>query len=99
MMNLHERMLPTSAGNEQGQNLLDFCIEGKLRILNGRHMRDSVAYKTFYGPRGSSSIDYKLVSKELLHRFDFINVMPPADLFDYFVVWFAMNIGNNYCGT
>ena len=57
--------------NEQGQNLLDFCIEAKLRILNGRLIGDSMGYKTFYGARGSSSIDYILVSEDLLHTFDF----------------------------
>ena len=55
--------------NEQGQNLLDFCNGSKLCILNGRLMDDAVGYKTFYGPRGSGSINYILVSEDQLHTF------------------------------
>ena len=44
--------------NEQGRNLIDLCIETKLRILNGRVDGDLLGYKTYYCARCSSSVDY-----------------------------------------
>ena len=38
--------------NDQGKYLLDTCIESKLRILNGRIIRDSLGYNIYFGPRG-----------------------------------------------
>ena len=55
-------------------------------------MGGSVGYQTFYGPRGSSSIDYILVSENLLHTFDFINVMLSTGLSDRCVVCSTMLI-------
>jgi hypothetical protein len=43
--------------NEQGNNLIDLCIETKLRILNGRIDGDSLGYRTYYSPRGSSTVN------------------------------------------
>ena len=71
---------------------MGFCIEVKLRILHGCLIGDSMGYKTFYGPRGSSSTKHILVSEDLLHTLDFINVMPPTELSYHCVVGSAMNI-------
>ena len=46
-------------------------------------MDDSVGYKTFYGPRRSSFVDYIPDSEDLLYTFDFINVMPSTELSDH----------------
>ena len=69
--------------NVQGQTLLDLCIESKLRMLNGRIMGDSLGYNTYYGPRGSSCIDYIIAAEELFNYFMFINVMPSTELSDH----------------
>ena len=45
-----------------------------------------MGYNFFYGPRVSSSIDYILMSEDLQHTFDFINVMSPNELSDNCVV-------------
>ena len=50
-----------------------------------------MGYKTFYGPRGSSFIDYILVSEDLLHTFALINAIPLTELFDHCVVMSAVN--------
>ena len=48
---------------------------------------DSFGYNTFFGPRGSSTIDSIIVSEDLFYEFDFINVSPPSELSDHCVVW------------
>jgi hypothetical protein len=60
--------------NEQGNNLIDLCIETKLRILNGRIDGDSLGYRTYYSPRGSSTVDYIICSEYILHDFVFFNM-------------------------
>ena len=77
--------------NEQGQHLLDLCIETRLRILNGRFIGDSVGYNTYFGPRGSSTIDYVIVSEDVFHSFSFIKLMPPTELSDHCIIWCGLN--------
>ena len=94
---LEDKVLPMLSNvdkhmNVQGQNLLDLRIESKLRIVNGRIMGDSLGYKTYYGPRGSSSIDFIIAAEELFNYFLFINVMPPTELSDRCVVWCGMKM-------
>ena len=33
--------------NDQGQTLIELCIESRLRLLNGRLMGDSLGYRTY----------------------------------------------------
>jgi exonuclease III len=44
--------------NSRGKELLDLCIAGKLRILNGRLLGDSIGKYTCHKPAGSSVVDY-----------------------------------------
>ena len=46
---------------------------------------------TYFGPRGSSTIDYFIVSEDLFHSFSFTNVMPPTELSDHCIVWCGLN--------
>ena len=57
---------------------------------------DSLGYNTYFGPRGSSSIDYFIVSEVLVYGFDFINVCPPTELFDHCVIWCGMKTDVTY---
>lgn len=82
--------------NDQGKYLLDICIESKLRILNGRIFGDSLGYNTYFGPRGSSTIDYFVVSENLFDSIDFINVRPPNELSDHSVIWCGMKTNVTY---
>ena len=52
---------------------------------------DSVGYNTYFGPRGSSTIDYVIVSEDLFHSFSFINLMPPTELSDHCIIWCGLN--------
>jgi len=73
--------------NEQGKNLIEMCIETKLRILNGRVNGDSLGYNTYYSCRGSSTIDYFIVSENIFYEFLFMNVLPPTEFSDHSVIW------------
>ena len=72
------------------------CIKSKLRILNGRILSDSLGYNTYFGPRGSSTIDYIVVSENLFDLFNFINVRPPNELSDHCVIWCGMKTTVSY---
>ena len=76
--------------------LVEFCIETKLRILNERISGDSLGYNTYFGPRGSSTIDYFIVFENLFEAFHFINVCPPNELSDHSVVWCGMKTKVTY---
>ncbi len=66
-----------------GKKLLELCKEHRIRILNGRTLGDTSGCMTFYGPNGSSVIDYCIVS-ELLYN----DVM-------YFVVGSANHVSDH----
>jgi hypothetical protein len=77
--------------NEQGKHLIDLCIETKLRMLNVRNDGDSLGYRTYYSPRGSSAIDYIICSEDILHDFVFLHVFPPNELSDHSIIWAGFN--------
>jgi len=77
--------------NEQGKCLIDLCIESKIRILNGRVMGDSLGSYTYYSSQGKSCIDYVISSENIVHMFNFINVLPPNELSDHCIIWFSLN--------
>lgn len=57
------------------------CVN--LRILNGRCNGDSLGQITFHGNRGSSTVDYIIVSHEILHLFETLVVRPPSPFSDH----------------
>ncbi|XP_071137071.1 uncharacterized protein [Mytilus edulis] len=52
--------------NQQGNNLLNMCLSSRLRILNGRYLGDSLGYHTYFSKNGCSTVDYAILSKDLL---------------------------------
>ena len=54
--------------NTQGRYLLDLCISSRIRIVNGRLDGDRHGNYTYYTSRGSSVIDYALVSADMLQE-------------------------------
>ena len=55
-------------------------------------MGDSLGYRTYYGPRGSRTVDYFIASEDLFHVFSFVNTLPPSELSGHSVIWTGLNI-------
>ena len=53
--------------NDHGKSLLDLCKTCDLRIVNGRTTGDTFGRITYHSPRGISTVDYFIVSHEMLN--------------------------------
>jgi exonuclease III len=69
--------------NDRGNKLVELCIQGRLRILNGRTLGDSQGNFTCHRPQGSSTVDYIIISEEILHRAQSFRVHDKLDLSDH----------------
>ena len=77
------------APNPNGYLLIDLCKQTGLRIANGRVGRDAgVGECTFVGSRGSSMVDYVIVSQNLLPKFMSFSVDEPNIISDHCVLSF-----------
>ena len=59
--------MPKSHVNEHGNCLLDICKTGDLQTLNGRSRGDSFGKITYHSPKGISTVDYFIVSHNMLN--------------------------------
>ena len=66
--------------NQYGQQLLDLCIETKLRILNGRTRGDLQGYLTHVGFHGCSTVDLVLTSEAFLIKSTIVQYLSVQDL-------------------
>ena len=69
--------------NEQGKRLIEICKSLDLRILNGRCKGDSLGKITFHRYQGISTVDYIVVSHEVLHMFQNFVVRQPSPFPDH----------------
>ena len=60
--------------DKRGRDLLDFCIGHQLRILNGRILGDLLGNYTCYTPNGCSTVDYAIVSENVLESILYFKV-------------------------
>ena len=58
----------------RGRQLLDFCVNSRLRILNGRTLGDLEGKFTFHNSLGSSVIDYIICNESFLSKVLFIEI-------------------------
>jgi hypothetical protein len=79
--------------NDHGKILLEICKSLDIRILNGRCKGDSFGKITFHGQQGISTIDYMIVSHELLYRFQNFVIRQPSPYSDHsqLVGWIKIN--------
>ena len=74
-----------------GYLLIDLCKQTGLRIANGRVSCDAgVGEFTFVGARGSSMVDYVIVSQDLLPKFMSFSVDEPNIISDHCVLSFSI---------
>lgn len=77
--------------NSNGQQLLDFCKQTSLRIVNGRYGADKmVGNFTCTTSRGQSVVDYVLASKHVLNEIVSFEVGEPNILSDHSLVSFSL---------
>ena len=77
--------------NRYGAQILDFCKETGLRILNGRVGKDKGIWKCMYvGSAGKSVVDYVMVSQCLFSAINTFEVLDPNILSDHCIVQFSV---------
>ena len=80
----HRNNMDLGSPSPFGKNLIDLCINSKVRILNGRTPGDVLGKPTSYQPNGSSVVDYVLASETILLRKScFFHVHPLTPLSDH----------------
>ena len=60
--------------DKRGRDLLDFCVESQMRILNGRSFGDMQGMYTSYNYNGNSVVDYMIASESLISQVLYFNV-------------------------
>ena len=60
--------------NQYGKLLIDLCMNNQLYILNGRTLEDLGGKFTCHTPRGSSAVDYLIISNSLSNKVLSMNV-------------------------
>ena len=63
-----------STTTPRGHELIDLCIGNHLHILNGRKVGDCLGYFTCHKFNGSSTVDYIIVSEELVSRIHYFHI-------------------------
>ena len=69
--------------NEHGKSLLEICKTCDLRIVNGRTSGDSFGRITCRSPKGISTVDYFIVSHEMLNLIGNFLVKEPTIFSDH----------------
>lgn len=64
-------------------------------MLNGRFRGDSLGYFTFFKSNGTSTVDYMLVSGQLVHNIR-LNVLPPNELSDHSLINTSIETNYNF---
>ena len=80
--------------NKYGRNLIDFCKESSLRILNGRIGEDAgIGDYTYVGHIGRSVVDYVLSSSDLIQHVEYVCICEPTILSDHCSLRFSLRYG------
>ena len=91
-----ERASEDKGYNRYGSQLLDFCKETGLRIVNGRIGNDKGVGKcTYVGSTGKSLVDYVIASQCLFSAIRTFNVSEPNILSDHCMVHFSFILHDN----
>jgi exonuclease III len=82
---LHRQQLDESH-NLHGSLLTHICKDHQLRILNGRFLRDSLGYFTFYNSNGQSIVDYMIASHSIFYDIEHFIVHSPVEFSDHCLI-------------
>lgn len=92
--NLRRRKNYDSQINEHGKSLLEICKTCDLRIVNGRTSGDSFGRITCHSPKGISTVDYFIVSHEMLNLIRNFIVKEPTIFSDHsqLICWLNLSL-------
>ena len=93
MVVLIQEVIATIKVNKFGSKLIELCHSTKLRILNGRTKGDRLGDFTCFTPNGVSSIDYTMVSEELLPEIIGFVVSPLTNWSCHCLISFTLKCG------
>ena len=75
-----ESLVNDTSVNEYGEQLLDLCIETKLRILNRKTPGDLPGHSTYVGFHGCSTVDLVLASEITLTESTIVQYLSVQEL-------------------
>ena len=87
-----ERNNLDSVENQYGNWLVNLCISKQMVILNGRATGDTVGNYTYYGPNGSSTIDYFIINDSMYKYVNFVKVLELTSLSDHCPLLLSYNL-------
>lgn len=73
---INHRMSQDLVMDDRGKHLLEVCLAGQMRILNGRKIGDTFGYFTCHKYNGSSVVDYGVASERLTEQIMYFRVHP-----------------------
>lgn len=77
--------------NNYGKQLIKFCLENNLYILNGRAKGDEIGNVTCIANKGKTVVDYVIVTKNIFDRVSCFNVTPRPES-DHFPLSLTLNL-------
>jgi hypothetical protein len=84
--------------NKSGKLLLTLCKESGLRILNGRTIGNLQGRHTCITYNGCSTVDYMLVSNELISKTGYFEVQDYTCLSNHCIISCSLLVSFNYSG-
>ena len=96
--NIRQRNNEDVCINNYGHQLVDLCIESKLRILNGRTRGDLQGSYTYIGFKGCSTVDLVLASESVLtntNMVQYLAIQELSHLSDHKMVLLKLLISTN----
>ena len=82
--------------NDHGKSLIELCKTCDLRILNGRTKGDSFGKITYHSQKGVSTVDYIIVSHDILNLIESFIVKKPNIFSDHsqLICWTKVTVSN-----
>ena len=81
-----ERIVHDKLTDAEGKKLVSFCKHTGMLIVNGRTLGDMPGAITSFHKNGNSTVDYCIVSPEVLDHTAYFNVEPPCHLSDHALI-------------
>ncbi len=78
--------------NAAGKYLIDFCLQNRLKILNGRILGDLIGKFTCFKHNGNSTVDYIIISEDFISKVNYFKVKPLTLFSDHCQIFVNLNL-------